>query len=653
MTPLVSVIVPFFNAEKTIEACLQSIQNQTFKNLEIVLVNDGSTDKSQQICNKYAQNDNRIKIISQKNKGVSSARNIGLDNSIGEWVSFVDSDDIIRESYIYHMLELCKEYDADIARCASIEVQDYNDVNNYYYLSQQHKEFVLSSEEALEPKNLPHTIWGGIYKKELFDGIRFPEGRLSEDTAVIYKLLYYSSKIVFSNEILYFQVNNSKNHLNYKKEGEINQCDIDAITAFYERAIFFDNSQKEKLANYSWNSFLFNYLEAYTEKARLSIENREKLIDNRKLIINNKRRIIHAMSSLKLKIAANFFIALPALYKMRKINMKKTIHKILSTVYYFVFNNKNWRKREKKRTYGKLNPDKTIYIIRMNNPNFGLLTVWKFVVGHLDYALKKGYIPIVDLKNYYVPLLQDENKKGKENAWEYYFNQPQTNISLDEAYKSKNVILSFLDVNTMNDKILHEMPMEISEIHYWNDIASKMGVKKQICENADKEMQLIKGKYKKILGVSVRVGYNALKERKYKVVDSHPKQPEMDMLIKDVKKYLSDWNCDACLLVIDDDNMGKIISNEIGENCIFRKRKRTTYYNENGEVLENVHETYWMKRQKLSVQSVGEDYLTELVLLSKCDCFLAGRSSGNLFAYTMNNGSFENSYIYDIGLIQV
>ena len=113
--PLISIIIPVYNAEKYLPNCLDSVINQTYKNLEIILVDDGSTDKSSEICDEYAQKDFRIKLIHKENGGVSSARNAGLALVSGDYIAWVDSDDFVAPDYIEYMYKLLKEYDADIS----------------------------------------------------------------------------------------------------------------------------------------------------------------------------------------------------------------------------------------------------------------------------------------------------------------------------------------------------------------------------------------------------------------------------------------------------------------------------------------------------------------------------------------------------------
>ena len=118
MSELVSIIVPIYGVDEYLNKCIDSIVNQTYKNIEIILVDDGSPDKCPQICDAFSQKDKRIKVIHKKNGGLSEARNVGIDHANGEYFIFVDSDDWIENTMVEHLLSICKKYDVELATCA-------------------------------------------------------------------------------------------------------------------------------------------------------------------------------------------------------------------------------------------------------------------------------------------------------------------------------------------------------------------------------------------------------------------------------------------------------------------------------------------------------------------------------------------------------
>ena len=127
---LISVIIPVYNVEKFLPYSLESVINQTYKNLEIIIINDGSTDGSKAICEQYAKNDKRIKLLSQKNQGLSAARNAGLNIVTGKYIGFVDSDDVISLEFYECLYKLLKETNSDISECASVQISDEDLFNN-------------------------------------------------------------------------------------------------------------------------------------------------------------------------------------------------------------------------------------------------------------------------------------------------------------------------------------------------------------------------------------------------------------------------------------------------------------------------------------------------------------------------------------------
>lgn len=205
MIPLVSVIVPIYNVEKYLRRCIDSIINQSYSNLEIILVDDGSTDSSPLICDEYAAKDSRIRVIHKENGGQSSARNVAMDIMCGEYVVFVDSDDYVSYNMIEKFIDSSLRYNVDVV------VADYTIVGNYHKKTKEQKnekDYCATGTDIAKaiirddyPKNFP---WAKLYKSFLFDGVRFPEGRIYEDTATIYKVIAKSNFVYCLSESLYF-----------------------------------------------------------------------------------------------------------------------------------------------------------------------------------------------------------------------------------------------------------------------------------------------------------------------------------------------------------------------------------------------------------------------------------------------------------------
>lgn len=203
---LVSVIVPVYNVEPYLQRCLDSIVNQTYTNLEIILVDDGSLDNCPRICDENAAKDNRIKVIHKKNGGLSDARNTGLDICKGEYISFVDSDDWLDEKYIDTLLNLAIKSNADIAIGEHKRIYSSKP---FFVKNEKETEQTLSTQEALnilfKRSHLSFILsWGKIYRRFLFNNIRFPQGKFHEDEFTTYLILYNAKKIAYTSETLYY-----------------------------------------------------------------------------------------------------------------------------------------------------------------------------------------------------------------------------------------------------------------------------------------------------------------------------------------------------------------------------------------------------------------------------------------------------------------
>ena len=205
--PLISIIVPIYNVEKYLNKCVQSLLNQTYKNLEIFLVDDGSPDNCDQICDDYAEKDKRIKVIHKKNGGLADARNVAIDIATGEWIVFVDSDDYVESDYVENLFSLTQKYDCKIACSGFRYVFENEDIPSSVNDTQE-KECCYDKWSALKLLFLQNIIsteaWGKIYHSSLFEsGIRYPYGLIYEDLPTTYLLFMLCDKIGYSSKKTY------------------------------------------------------------------------------------------------------------------------------------------------------------------------------------------------------------------------------------------------------------------------------------------------------------------------------------------------------------------------------------------------------------------------------------------------------------------
>lgn len=205
MNEMVSVVVPIYGVEDYLENCVNSILNQTYKNIEIILVDDGSPDKCGKICDDYAILDSRVKVLHKKNGGLSDARNVGIEVACGKYITFIDSDDYISEDYISVLLKSLMEEDADISIC---KLKATSNLKEDVSSKTQEGIFIYSTETAIEEmlysKEFSTSACGRMFCTNLFDDVRFPVGRYSEDLFTIYRIILQSKKIVFVKREAYF-----------------------------------------------------------------------------------------------------------------------------------------------------------------------------------------------------------------------------------------------------------------------------------------------------------------------------------------------------------------------------------------------------------------------------------------------------------------
>ena len=203
---LVSVIVPVYNVEKYLNRCVDSILEQTYENLEIILVDDGSTDNSGKICDYYRKKDTRVVVIHKTNGGLSDARNSGIDIAKGDYLCFVDSDDYVDKIFIQTLYCNLHQYETSIS---AVNLSYFDDNNSYRNLNNVNGEpEILSESDSIRVlftnDKYCNYAWNKLYKSELFEGIRYPVGKKMEDLGTTYLLIEKARKIVYNPKPLYY-----------------------------------------------------------------------------------------------------------------------------------------------------------------------------------------------------------------------------------------------------------------------------------------------------------------------------------------------------------------------------------------------------------------------------------------------------------------
>ena len=211
---MISIITPVYNAEKYLEQTVECILSQSYTDIELILVNDGSVDSSGELCNALAKKDARIKVVHKKNGGVASARNAGLDAASGEYIGWVDSDDLVHPDMYSIMMKAAIEYNADIVQCSHTRNKDEMKACNTSVLESLQ---VLDNVGGLKRMYTSHytnslSLWSKIYRREVFDGVRFTVGTAFEDDEIVPVLIERAARIVYFELPLYCYV---------KREGSI------------------------------------------------------------------------------------------------------------------------------------------------------------------------------------------------------------------------------------------------------------------------------------------------------------------------------------------------------------------------------------------------------------------------------------------------
>lgn len=222
---LLSVIVPVYKVEPYLKRCIDSIRCQTYRNLQIILIDDGSPDNCGNICDEYTKKDSRIMVIHQKNEGLSGARNNGMLFAKGEYVAFVDSDDWIDPTMYEVLIDLLEKNDLDIAKCSVVS----SDGNNEHQIlpHQKNADKIITEENVFElyyTEFLCKVVWNAVYKRKIVNGILSPIGYISEDNYVSGRYLYRSRRIMITSKCLYYYYYNPKSITHSSNKSLIDIC---------------------------------------------------------------------------------------------------------------------------------------------------------------------------------------------------------------------------------------------------------------------------------------------------------------------------------------------------------------------------------------------------------------------------------------------
>lgn len=312
-----SIIVPVYRVEKYLHKCIDSILDQTFKDFELILIDDGSPDECGKICDEYAHRDPRVRVIHQENKGLSAARNAGIDIAKGQFIAFVDSDDWVEANIYEVLIENIVKSNTDIAVCG---IRNFFESNPYKEdkRSEQIRNMVLLKDQCFEmvfckDDCISVAAWNKVYKKEIFDDLRYPKGQIYEDNFLILDVLSKCDHAFVTTAKLY----NYRRHAESITGGRYREEEMDRIIASQKNYNIF----KERYPQY------LEYAEAYLYKNCFSILGK-MILDMDKVDPNDMSNVINRLNdnigfilksrefTLKRKISAVALRIHPVLFKM-------------------------------------------------------------------------------------------------------------------------------------------------------------------------------------------------------------------------------------------------------------------------------------------------------------------------------------------------
>lgn len=236
MERLLSVIIPVYNVEPFLDRCMESIVNQTYKNLEIIMVDDGSPDNCPQMCDEWQEKDNRIRVIHKKNGGLSDARNAGLAITRGDYITFVDSDDYIDLNMYESMIEALERTGADISTCGRCSYKNGEITEKHTSIKEVVLTPIQAVDELLRGGLIEEAAWDKVYKKEMFEGIIFPVGEINEDMPIMPHVFERANKIVCTGKPFYFYCENSESitHAVYNEKKRVVIKHINEVSRYIE-----------------------------------------------------------------------------------------------------------------------------------------------------------------------------------------------------------------------------------------------------------------------------------------------------------------------------------------------------------------------------------------------------------------------------------
>lgn len=309
---LISVIVPVYNVEQYIEKGITSLLGQSYTNLEIILVDDGSTDRSGEICDEYAGRDERIKVFHVPNGGQSTARNVGLSHAIGDFIGFMDSDDYVEATMYEQMINVMSEYDAGIVECdfdgRKIPAPERDRLDRVTVMSGY--DAIKRQLDIRQKGQFPSSsVWSNLFKREVIEGLRFPEGKIHEEFAYLCEAFLRTRQYVYVNEIYYHRTlrEDSTTAMKFTLRA------FDKVDVYRIRNQFLEEQNETELLELSKEQEYVLLLHYYGESVKNGMKEKEK--ETEAYLLENKAKInVDALPKDKGRRFKLFFFS-PSLYR--------------------------------------------------------------------------------------------------------------------------------------------------------------------------------------------------------------------------------------------------------------------------------------------------------------------------------------------------
>ena len=311
---LVSVIIPVYNTEMYIERCIKSVINQTYTNLEVIIIDDGSKDNSLRICRNLENNDSRIKVIAKENEGAGYARNTGMDLANGKFLLFLDSDDYLLPHCIERCVEVAQKENGDIVKFKWAKGRR----DNYSETYRKKKYHILDNKEAFESRKTDICVWGKLFKRETIGEIRYPKVSTFDDEFITYKLIYQAKKIILLDEVYYYYFMSPNSIMRRKRD----RLPLTYMCAYQERKEFFLKNKEIRLYEISAKEYAIRLMLSYLNYDNFEMAEKSSE-DILKMFYEEYQIGVHTAKGAKEILSLFLFARMPKLCKRIKTMREK------------------------------------------------------------------------------------------------------------------------------------------------------------------------------------------------------------------------------------------------------------------------------------------------------------------------------------------